>query len=192
MERLNQLLSDLQETVALGKQLAQHQGRTYGRQLGVVLDRDDPLGMGRVRATVASKGGRYQTDWLTREEPCSKLSLPVPKVGESVWASYTDGDPHKGAYSGVVQNNINPAADKDSLKLQVGKVILEIHPEGVLKVSGCDRVEVISDTTEFRGDVVIEGSLDISEASSVSINGSQVATIGARDDDGDILDTKGW
>lgn len=133
---IEDLLSNILEAHSVAAEAKSLIGRTYGVQLGVVSDRLDPLSLGRVKATTANKGARAETDWLIRLEPCPGLSLPVPNLGDTVIIAYQDGDPHKGNYLGVAQNLLNPAFDKDSLLLVVGKVSILVSPTAVQILTG--------------------------------------------------------
>lgn len=142
----------------ISTELADLRGRQYGLQLGIVLDNEDPANYGRVKATVASLGAKFVTDWLLRLVPGPTGSNPVPSIGDTIVIGYLDGDPHQGVYLGVVQNELNPVlagtdslavvvgtstilATPDTIQLSVGDTVLEINEEGVT-VNGEDVVTI--------------------------------------------------
>ncbi len=174
----HRLLSRMKDTV----------GRDYSTLFGVVTDRDDPENRGRVRAALPSKGGRYQTNWLERSVTTDGFSPPVPAVGATIEVTFRDGDPHKGVYSGVLQNNVNPLYDKDSYRLVVGNSVVTVEPDSLRLETGT-AVVAIADGS-IRLDVA--GTVFQVADGSVTINGKAVATVGARDDDSDILISRGW
>lgn len=69
---------------------------------GVVVDIDDPLMIGRVRAKVSVIGDDFPTEWLTPSGmtgagPSSGLFWPPP-LGGIVWVTFTEGDPDHGSF----------------------------------------------------------------------------------------------
>jgi hypothetical protein len=143
-----------------------------------VTDREDPDKMGRVRCTTAALGTQ-QTNWLYRVVPMPSLSPPVPDLGDTVAILYVEGDPHNGCYLGCLQNNLNPARDKDTLWLEVGDTSVTVERDRLqLKL----REQTL--TMDKRG-------IDI-QATDVSINGKKVMVVGGQDSDGDIMTTPGY
>jgi Type VI secretion system/phage-baseplate injector OB domain len=177
---MDNIFKALANAERLGSEMSRLVGTMPGCQLAIVTDRIDPLSLGRVKATVASKCARTDTDWLYRIEPMPALSLPVPRVGDTVMVTYQDGDPHKGFYCGVIQNLLNPAGLVDDLTLQVGAVLIVIKPDGTLEISGIQSLKVSGVNVAF------------SDCQSFKINDKEVATLDAEDSDGDQLVTKGW
>ena len=142
------------------------QGRVQGIQYGIVSSIEEPLGFGRVQCFDASKGGKSTTDWLFRVLPMPGFSPPLPSVGHTVLLGFIDGDPHKGCYFGNIQNAVNPTLNSgQDLVMTIGNTTITITPEGAINIIG---------------------------VSSVTINGKEVATIGALDTGNDTLTTRGW
>lgn len=141
----------------------ENQGRVQGLQYAVVADTEDPLGIGRVQCYDVTKGGAI-TDWLIRIVPAYGISLPLPPKGATVLIGYMDGNPHQGVYFGTLTNLVNPQGSPESIIINIGNTGIEIYP----------------------------GGINITGVTSVSINGKQVATIDAVDDNGDLLTSKGW
>lgn len=140
-------------------------GGYHGTLLGVVTDTADPLKLGRVRVTLPSKGAKSESDWLLKGTPCYGLSLPLPSIGDTVEVCFINGDPHKGLYSGLIHNQVNPYGPSDRLVFKLGQTTVDIGPDGSVAFSG---------------------------VSSFTINGKEVAVVGADDSRGDSLITKGY
>jgi len=70
-------------------------GRYFGKYRGVVSANDDPLKLGRVRATVARLFGTGKTGWAL---PAFAFAGPkqgfyaIPEVGAGVWIEFEEGD----------------------------------------------------------------------------------------------------
>lgn len=157
-------------------------GKVYGVQLAIVADTSDPLNLGRLRAMLAPKGGNSLTDWLTRVMPWYGLSAPYLNLGDTILVAFVDGDPHKGYYLGVLQNIVNPAYDPDKLLYTFGGSQLAIDSQGSLTfvTGGC------------KLNITKTGSVSFTGVKNFTINGKQVATLGAKDTDQDTLVSKGW
>ena len=120
-------------------------GQEVNAQLGIVTNRDDPQALGRIKATIASQGGRTETDWLFRNLHSPLSSPPVPNIGDTVLIGYLDGDSHKGFYYGVLTNNLNPAADKDTWVLQVGASVITVTKDSIRLSNGLAALEIHGD-----------------------------------------------
>lgn len=146
------------------------------------------MSLGRIKAAIANHGGRSESDWLSRAIPFPGASFPVPKLNDTVCIIYKDGDPHQGFYLGVVQNLINPAGDIDSLILDIPKDTIASSQENLTVIAG-ESISFICGNVQIK---IQNGTIDITGASSVTINGKEIATIGAKDTRNDTLITKGW
>ena len=156
------------------------QGRVQGIQYGIVTTTEDPLATGRIQCIEASKGSKSTTDWLVRVLPFPGFSPPLPLKGDTILIGYIDGNPHQGVYFGSLQNLINPVVNQgDDLVIFVGGTRVAIAPDGSINIQ-TDTINVQSATVAFTG------------ASSVTINGKEVLTIGSVDTRGDTNNTKGW
>lgn len=170
---MDNIFSALFDAHNISTELADLRGRQYGLQLGIVLDNEDPSNYGRVKATVASLGAKFVTDWLLRLVPLPSASNPVPNIGDTIVIGYLDGDPHQGVYLGVVQNALNPVlAGADSLALVVGNSQISVMPD-TIQLAVEDMVLTISNT-------------------GVTLNGQDLVTIGARDTRNDTIVTRGY
>lgn len=179
-------MEDIFKAIYAGAKAAQStqdvQGRVYGIQLAVVADVTDPLELGRIKVLLPSKGAKTLTDWLTRLMPWHGVSAPILTKGDTVVIAFVDGDPHQGVYLGVLQNLINPTYGIDRWVYTTAKAQLSIDSSGTMAyTTGSTRMEV----TE-------QGSVSFTGVNSFTINGKEVAVIGARDSDGDVLVDRGY
>lgn len=156
------------------------QGRTYGLILGVVSDTEDPLNLARVKALVPSKGANYETDWLSRMVLNPGVLQHIIQKGDTIGILFIDGDPHSGVYLGVLNNLVNPPqADLETFVIGIGNSLLTVAQDSVSVAVGAISI------------AVSDGSVQITGASDFSINGKQVATIGATTSNGKVV-TRGW
>lgn len=156
------------------------QGRTYGLTLGVVSDTQDPLNLARVKALLPSKGSNYETDWLSRIVLNPGVLQTIVEKGDTIAVLFIDGDPHSGVYLGVLNNLVNPPqADLETFVLGVGNSLLTVAPGSIsMAVGGVSMV-------------ISDGSVKVSGASDLTINGKQVATVDATTSNGKVV-TRGW
>lgn len=101
--------------------------KQLGVTLGIVANVDDPRGMGRVKAVVATKPDGT-TDWLQRLTDTPFKSPQVPTVGQTVAIFYLGGDAHVGFYL-MVQNLPNPASEPQHIRQTVEEVQQTIEPD---------------------------------------------------------------
>lgn len=139
----------------------------------------DPLF--RVKASLPSKGAKTLTDWLLRVLPFPGLCVPDLQKGDTVIIGFIDGDPHSGFYLGVPLNMVNqPDSRRDRLTYRLGNSVITVEPQQIVLQQGASTF------------VLTDKGLAINGVDSVTINGRQVATLGATDTDGDRLVSKGW
>lgn len=78
-------------------------GTFYGKYRGVVTDINDPLMMGRVKATVPDVLGDQESGWAL---PCAPFGgskvgfFALPTVDAGVWVEFEHGDPDYPIWSG--------------------------------------------------------------------------------------------
>lgn len=157
-------------------------GRTYGIQLAVVAQVEDPLELGRIKALLPSKGGKTLTDWLVRAMPWAGLSVPVLAPGDTVAVAFIDGDPHNGVYLGIIQNVANPSYGSDRW--------VYTTPSSQTVIDADGSISHTVGSTKFS--INAQGGVSFTGVSSFQINGKEVAVIGAKDNKGDALVTRGY
>lgn len=78
--------------------------RLYGKYRGTVAKNEDPLGQGRIKATVPEVLGEDSSGWAL---PCAPYAGPgsgqftIPPVGAGVWIEFEAGDPSRPIWSGT-------------------------------------------------------------------------------------------
>ena len=75
----------------------------YGKYRGIVTDINDPLMIGRIKATVSDVLGDQESGWAM---PCAPFGgeqtgfFVLPKVGAGVWIEFEHGDPDYPIWAG--------------------------------------------------------------------------------------------
>lgn len=173
-------------------------GRNLAPYLAVVANIDDPLEMRRIKV-ISPSNPNLETEWIRRLDITNKLDAPLPKVGQTVIVFSIDGVLTNGWWLTVI-NATNKPLEKDSAALD-----FQLESEGKYKVVAENTIELLSNSgavikIEPSGHIEISTSENLSivassielETSSATINGSQIATVGAVDTRGDTLVLKGW
>ena len=175
-----------------------------GLQYGIVADIRDPLGLQRVQVYDQTKGGQYKSDWMMRGLPFTSFSPPVPKLGDLVIFGYIMGDPHHGCYLGLVDNNVNRPVGADSdLTIVLGgaKVTIEasngnvsVTTNGNVVVKGAKVTIEATDSLTIKAPTVSyqAGNISMGNPGSLTVAGKDLATVGAVDNRGDTLVSKGY
>lgn len=158
------IFETLYKASVTSQELSNLSGRVLGLALGIVSSTDDPEQLARIRIWEPAKGAKVESNWLYRVQPMSFLSTPLPLVGHTVAVGYIDGNPHEGIYLGTLQNLINPSGSPEELVLTVGDTRL----------------------------VVRSGAIEVTGVTSLTVNGKEITTLGAKDTRSDTLVTKGW
>jgi hypothetical protein len=120
-------------------------GRFWGKYRGTVVDVDDPLTIGRVRASVPSVLADADSPWAM---PCVAFAgdghglVLLPEVGDGVWIEFEGGDPALPVWTGCWWSTAlpDPGAAKVRALVTTGglKVVLDddanelklVHPGG--------------------------------------------------------------
>lgn len=80
------------------------QGRILGSQNGVIVDVEDPAGLGRVKVLLDSRDGleaQFSSNWISSVGSFLGKQ-PISLLGNRVNISFVDGDPKKGILGDVV------------------------------------------------------------------------------------------
>lgn len=123
---LEQLLKLIEERVL---------NRFYGKYPGVVRDVEDPLKVGRLRASVpAVLGEDVQTGWAL---PCAPFGggknrglLCMPEVGDTVWIEFAGGDISQPIWAGAFWGAPDSAGQQDDLAQETGAEVPTSDDEG--------------------------------------------------------------
>ena len=175
-----------------------------GLQYGIVADIRDPLGLQRVQVYDQTKGGQYKSDWMMRGLPFTSFSPPIPKLGDLVIFGYIMGDPHHGCYLGLVVNNVNkPVGSNDDFTIVLGSAKITITAStgdvtvitgGNVAVKGAKVTIEATDSLVIKSPTVSYQSATISMGNpgSLTVAGKDLSTVGAVDNRGDTLVSKGY
>jgi hypothetical protein len=104
---------------------ARTQDRFFGKYEGRVTDVDDPLEIGRLRATVPEVLGKeVETGWAL---PCAPFGggkdrgmLFLPEVGDTVWIEFAAGDISRPIWSGTFWGAPESAGQAEDLGSETG------------------------------------------------------------------------
>jgi hypothetical protein len=71
----------------------------YGKYRAVVTKIQDPKVMGRIKVSCPKVLGDYESNWCM---PCLPYGYcALPKIGDSIWIEFEEGDPDKPIWVGV-------------------------------------------------------------------------------------------
>jgi uncharacterized protein involved in type VI secretion and phage assembly len=85
-------------------------GTYFGKYRGIVTDNEDPLMIGRIKATVPDIFGDDESGWAL---PCAPFGgsqtgfFAIPTVGAGVWVEFEQGDPDYPIWSGCWWGSAN-------------------------------------------------------------------------------------
>jgi hypothetical protein len=193
----------------------ERQGRRLDLRLAVVTNNADPENRRRVRVLVSDKApDLVESPWLTRVEPSPYLDSVIPGVGQTVLVGFNGGVPEDGFYVGVGINDPNPPSQDgpqshtlvvpNLVRISAGSSIrletdsgsyVELRESGAIELRAANGHRWViggpkgtPDGTRLPdgGSVAFEGLTEF------SLNSKQVATLGAVDNRGDHLVSRGW
>lgn len=132
-----------------------------------------------------------ETHWLRRLVIFPGFDPPLPPVGSTVVVFSIDGDPLNGWYVQCV-NATNPPLDKGDQALDLASLVRGDQTETTEK----NRTITVEGTLTLRtsggASVTLSGNSITFSCGSASIQGAQIATVGAVDSRSDTLNTRGW
>jgi phage baseplate assembly protein gpV len=177
------------------------QGRSQP-YLAVVSNNQDPENKRRIKA-VSPANPSLETYWIRRLATAPAVDEPLPKVGQTVLVVSIDGVETNQVYIPLC-NDTNPPLDKVNPQLDyqrnvegdytlngVKNITITTASGTKIKLDEDGNVSIEGNSLMIDADVEINGDLAIA-GSSVSINGKQIATVGAPDSRGDLLTARGW
>jgi uncharacterized protein involved in type VI secretion and phage assembly len=155
----------------------------YGKYRGIVTKINDPLQIGRIKATVPDVMGNKESGWAM---PCAPFGgngmgfFALPKVGAGAWIEFEHGDPDYPIWSGcwfgsateVPPVLLAPPYKKFLLKTEGGHSILLDDTPGkggiTLETSGGQKIVVSATGIE----------IDNGQGASIKLTGPQVSVNG--------------
>lgn len=197
-------LDTLGQLQDISKVASNFAGRNIAPYLALVTNNDDPEDKRRIKV-INPANPQLETTWLRRLDVTRGCDQPLPKVGETVLIFSVDGVDTNGWYLYCV-NATNPAIAKEDVlndfafegegRYRVtaqNTITIEVASGAAIVINANGSVSIMSPTTVTlaANDFVINSDVTIN-ADSVSINGIQVATVGALDSRGDSLTGRGW
>lgn len=144
----------------------------YGKYRGTVTDINDPLMMGRVRATVPDVMGDLDSGWAM---PCFPFGgsgigfFALPTVGAGVWIEFEHGDPDYPIWTGCWYASV---ADVPT------EVLAPPYKKVLLKTEGGHKI--VLDDTPGIGGITLEtsgGQKIVMNAQGIEITSGQGGTI---------------
>ena len=155
----------------------------YGKYRGIVTDINDPLMIGRVRATVPDVMGDQESGWAMPSVPFGGNGMgffALPKVRAGVWIEFECGDPDYPIWSGCWFGS----------KAEVPPVLLAPpYKKFLLKTEGGH--SILLDDTPGKGGITLETSdgqkivvsatgivIDNGQGASIKLTGPQVSVNG--------------
>lgn len=154
MSHSDEILSQLVERV---------EGRHYGKHRGFVADNDDPLNLGRLKATVPGLLGEAETGWALPAFPYGGASeqgfYAVPDVGAGVWVEFERGDLSYPIWTGTwftagaIPEGAKPP--KKVLKTKSGHKLVLDDDAGTLELTDSNGNSITMDSSTIK---VVAGS----------------------------------
>jgi phage baseplate assembly protein gpV len=145
-----------------------------------------------------------ETAWLQSIRTHPGLDSPIPKVGDTVVVAYCDGDSHNGGvYLGTTHNDIVKPLDKRNIDKDYGEsvpgdYILDVEGSILIKNKAGASIKLTEDgeivLTDKRGNKVTLSSWfgDVAFSGNVTIAGKEATVLGATDNKGHTLVSKGY
>ena len=115
----------------------------YGKFRGTVVDRDDPMGQGRLLVQVPSIG-EGPLSWATACVPCGHVGLPA--LGDTVWVEFEQGDVDYPLWTGC-------AWPTGAVEQPDGSAVT-LDPSGRVRISSTTVVEINAPMVEVTAPVL--------------------------------------
>lgn len=135
------------------------EGKALGLSLGIVTSTEDALSLGRIKVTTGDKGGLSETNLLWNTAIAPGVTVPLPRIGDTIVMGFLDANPHTPVYLGTLHNLANPPVPGYTIVLPDSAVFSVIVGSTIFKV----------------------------DATGVTINGKDVAVVGSKDTRNDFI-----
>ena len=148
----------------------------FGKYRGVVIDNQDPLSIGRIRAHVPDVLGEHESGWAMPCVPFSGKSmgfLGLPDVDAGVWIEFEHGDPEYPLWSGCWWGDSSELPDE--LQSQQEQKVM-IKTKGGLSILLDDTDGITIQTNDGQKIVInVEGiTLDNGNGAEIELSGESV------------------
>lgn len=154
----------------------------YGKYRGVVTDIEDPLKIGRIRASVPDVLGDQKSGWAM---PCAPFAgkglglFSLPTVGAGVWIEFEHGDPDYPIWTGVWWGSSDETPSELS-NSPYKMVVIKTAGGNSIALDDSDENGTITLQTKGGQKIVLNSDgikLDNGKGGSITIDNSSTATI---------------
>jgi uncharacterized protein involved in type VI secretion and phage assembly len=163
----------------LARFIERNENKYWGKYRGLVVDRDDPERLGRLKLRVPSLLADAATGWAWPAAPYAGADVGfffVPKVGDLVWVEFAEGELEHPIWTGcawakpqgqseVPQEAQTSYPDRSVIKTASGQILIISDASGQEKItirskSGCEiEIDPNGDRVTVRaGAVVVRGA----------------------------------
>jgi type VI secretion system (T6SS) baseplate-like injector VgrG len=154
---------------ALLEPLERHADRFYGKYRGIVLNNVDPMGIGRLQATVPEVLGEVPSGWAL---PCAAYAgtgaglYAIPPVGAGVWIEFEAGDPSRPIWVGAWWATGEVPMDEQGTPSQPTTKILRSDFGLLVALDDAEQTITVSDAAGVNliSIEVLEGTIEVKSA----------------------------
>jgi len=121
--------------------VAEAQTPFWGKYRGVVVNVDDPLGLGRVQAMVPDVLGAETSQWALPALPFAGLAhglFLIPEIGDQVWIEFEKGDSNAPIWTGASLT----FGDVPAFPLQTTRALVTRQGHRILIDEAANRIEL--------------------------------------------------
>ena len=149
--------------------LERHVDRFYGKYRGLVANNADPLGLGRLQATVPEVLGEATSGWAL---PCAPYGgtgcglFAVPPVGAGVWIEFEAGEVSRPVWTGTWWAAGEPPMDETGAPPQPTTKILRSDFGLIVALDDAKQTITLSDAAgvNLLSVKVVEGTIEVKSA----------------------------
>ncbi len=205
---MDNLFASLYSAQAGARHGSDLEGRSFMPYLAVVTTNKDPQGRRRIKVSDPIVPA-LESDFLRRLQPYPNFDPPLPAIGSTVIVFSIDGDPLNGWYLQCVNDTNKPLGKADAIndfysvvagdtdERTDGDRIINVGKSLTLKTDSGSSIELTESgsviiSSAGGATMTLAGTGIAFNGSSLQIGGKQLTTVGALDNGGDVLTTKGW
>ncbi len=138
--------------------------RFYGKYRGLVTDNDDPLGIGRLQATVPEVLGEVTSGWAL---PCTPYAgtgsgfYAIPPVGAGVWIEFEAGDTSRPIWSGAWWATGEVPMDDEGTTSEPTRKIMRSETGFVVSLDDGSQTITIADSAGLMSIKLASGTIEV-------------------------------
>ena len=130
-------------------------GERYGLYRAKVVERDDERQRGRIKVQIPSVSGEGKSQWV---EACMNTAydgggdISVPKVGDTVWVAFEEGDITKPVYVGNFFSAFKTPLknyDQDTRVISWDNCRIEMKEEHLLITVGASSIDITGSSVKI-------------------------------------------